>query len=351
MLEKSVHPIVFSDISEIADKSLDWKRFKNKTILISGANGFLASYLVYFFLFLNEKQKIDCKVIGISRNKEKATSRFGQLLNRSDFEIIIGDVSRPISVDKKVDFIIHAASQASPKYYGVDPVGTLNANVLGTNNMLELARSNKVESFLFFSSSEVYGAVPSEKVPTKENEYGYIDIANVRACYAEGKRLGETMCVSWLHQFAVPIKIVRPFHTYGPGMDLNDGRVYADFISDVVNNRDIVMKSDGSAKRAFCYLRDATEGFIRILLDGQNGEAYNLGNPNEEISIIDLAEKLTTLFPEKKLKVQRQKQSDQGYIASVVNRNSPDIGKIMKLGWNPAVSIEEGFKKTIGSYL
>src|SRR4030095_11889515 len=123
------------------------------------------------------------------------------------------------------------------------------------------------------------------------------------------RSLGETMCVSWQKQFNVPIKIVRPFHTYGPGMSLDDGRVYADFISDIVNKKNIEMKSDGLAMRAFCYLKDATEGFIRVLLDGNEGEAYNVGNPSCEISILNLAEKLVELFPERKLSVVK-KQSE-----------------------------------------
>lgn len=345
-----MHRIIFEDVDAIASAKIDWDRFKNKTVLISGAYGFLAAYLVYTFLRINEKYHIECKVIGLGRSKDKAAKKFGILLERNDFEFVINDVSEPLAIKDKIDFIIHAASKASPKDYGSDPVGVINANVLGTNNLLELAKVNSVASFLYFSSGEVYGIVPAEKIPIKETDYGYIDITNVRACYSEGKRLGETMCVSWAYQHHIPAKIVRPFHTYGPGMDLNDGRVYADFISDIVNNRNIVMKSDGSAIRPFCYLKDATEGFLRVLVDGKNGEAYNIGNPAEEVSIIDLADKLAGLYPAKKLSVQRKEQSKQGYIQSPILRNSPNIEKAEGLGWHPSTSIETGFKRTIESY-
>lgn len=351
MLQEKLHPIIFEDISAITSSGLDFKKFSNKTILISGANGFLASYLVYTFLHLNDTKHINCKVVGISRSKEKAESKFGSILRRSDFEIIVKDVSGILNIDNKIDFIIHAASQASPKYYGIDPVGTLNANVLGTNNLLELARKNKVESFLFFSSSEVYGIVGEDKIPTRENDYGFIDCTNVRSCYAESKRMGETMCVSWLNQYDVPVKIVRPFHTYGPGMLMDDGRVYADFIADIVNSRNIEMKSDGLAMRAFCYLKDATEGFLNVLINGNNGEAYNVGNPNEEISIIDLAEKLVALFPERKLNVIKKQAEQKGYLKSGVQRNCPDVSKLNSFGWTPSTSIEIGFKRTVESYL
>ena len=351
MLKQNINPVVFEDIESVVSTRLNWERFKNKTILITGANGFIASYLVYTFLYLNEKKNINCKIVGVSRNKIKAEARFQSLLERNDLQIIIADVSQSFRIEEKADFIIHAASQASPKYYGTDPVGTLNANVLGTNNLLELAKKNNAESFLFFSSAEVYGSVEADKIPVKEHDFGYLDINNVRSCYAEGKRLGETMCVSWAQQYKIPVKIVRPFHTYGPGMDLQDGRVYADFIADVVNNRNIVMKSDGLATRAFCYLKDATEAFIKVLLDGENGEAYNVGNPDEEISVVDLAEKLTALFPEKKLVVDKQTVSDAGYLKSVIVRSSPDVQKIRVLGWKPSTSVSDGFTRTIKSYL
>jgi nucleoside-diphosphate-sugar epimerase len=164
--------------------------------------------------------------------------------------------------------------------------------------------------------------------------------------------MGENMCVSWFHQYNIPTKIVRPFHTYGPGLSLDDGRVYADFVADIVNNRDIIMKSDGSARRAFCYLTDAVQGFLTILLKGENGQAYNLGNPQGEISILELAVKLVDLFPEKGLKVLRQPIHDNpDYIPSQISRNCPDISKLLALGWQPQTSIEEGFKRTIGSFL
>lgn len=345
-----MNKIIDEDLVIITSQDLKWERFRNKTVFISGATGFLPAYLIYTFLYLNDKLNLDLKVIGLARNESKAKEKYSAELKRKDFLLLYQDVCEPVNYNEKIDFIIHAASQASPKFYGSDPVGTLNANVLGTNNLLHLAKKNCVESFLFFSTSEVYGEVPENQIPTKEDEFGYLDPANVRSCYGESKRLGETMCVSWMHQYNIPVKIVRPFHTYGPGMDLNDGRVYADFISDIVHNRNIEMKSDGQAKRAFCYISDATVAFLIVLLNGNNGEAYNAGNPQQEISILNLAEKLVKMFPEKNLKVITQNNSNSGYLRSKVSRVCPDITKISILGWKPVISIETGFKKTIMSY-
>lgn len=349
----TTNKIIKEDLEFIYSSDINWSLFYNKTILITGANGFLPAYLVESLLYLNyKKPQNNVKVIALVRSLKNAQSRFSEYLNNLNLEFIEQDVCEPILKEIKVDYIIHAASQASPKYYGIDPVGTISANVMGTINLLNFSRFNNIKSFLFFSSSEVYGELSSSQMPAKEHVFGYIDPTNVRACYSESKRMGENICISYNHQFAIPIKIVRPFHTYGPGMKLDDGRVYADFVSDILNNKDICMLSDGSATRAFCYLSDATIGFFKVLLNGINGEAYNVGNPNEEYSILELAEIIVNIYPEKNLKVNKHiRLEDHSYLKSIVSRNSPDISKISNsLNWEPIMSVTSGFKRTIESF-
>jgi UDP-glucuronate decarboxylase len=345
-----MHSIVREDLENILTSNLPWHRFVNKTVLISGANGFLPAYMVETLLLLNTRHGANAKVVALVRSREKAEKRFAEYLKRSDLSLIVGDVTARIETAQKMDFVIHAASQASPKYYGPDPVGTLNANTLGTNNLLELAKKSSSESFLFFSSGEVYGIVDESKIPIKENDYGFLDPTDVRSCYGESKRLGETMCVSWHKQFGIPSKIVRPFHTYGPGMDLNDGRVFADFVRNIVESKNIEMKSAGLAQRAFCYLADATIGFFKVLLEGVDGRAYNVGNPDAEISIAELAKRLVNLFPEKRLSVVMKENDTKGYIQSAIPRNSPDISRMKELGWTPTTGIDAGFLRTIRSF-
>ena len=345
--------IIKNDLIEIYNCNIiDWKKFKDKTILISGANGFLPAYIVKSLLFLNEINKdYNVNVIGLVRNKKKAEVKFIEYLNNKNFILIEQDVCNEINIKEKIDFIIHAASQASPKFYGIDPVGTLKANVVGTINLLELARKNNIESFLYFSSGEVYGILPEDKIPIKEDSYGYVNPCDVRSCYAEGKRMGENICVSYYHQYKIPIKIVRPFHTYGPGMQLDDGRVYADFVKNILQNAPIQLQSDGSAIRAFCYLTDATIGFIKVLLDGINGEAYNVGNPEGEKSILELAKILVNLPLNKNTEIKYlSTKNDNNYMKSPINRNSPNIDKMKDLGWNPKINVQEGFTRTIESY-
>jgi nucleoside-diphosphate-sugar epimerase len=343
--------IIQEDINLILSRLPQKEIFRNKTVLISGAAGFLPAYLVEVFMHMSALYNI--KVIALIRNITKAQNRFAHWINDPRLMLVQQDVSIPFSLKEKINFIIHAASQASPKYYGIDPVGTLNANVLGTINLINLAKEHKVESFLFFSSGEVYGEVKEEDIPIKEDTYGYLNPATVRACYGESKRMGENICVSYHSQYGVNAKIVRPFHTYGPGMALDDGRVFADFVANAVNKQDIIVKSDGGAIRAFCYLTDATLGFLKVLIDGENGQAYNIGNPNQEYSIFELANIIIGIYPEFKIRLVKQVSTDSrnAYLKSPIKRNSPNIEKAIKLGWKPEVSVQDGFKRTIDSFL
>lgn len=342
--------IVHEDIERILSAELPWERLGGARVLVTGAAGFLPSYLVETLVGLNDRRPgFGVEVVGLVRNRSRAEDRFAHLLGRSDFDLLAGDASAPL-VDGPVDLIIHAASQASPRYYGVDPVGTIAPNVIGTHNLLRLAHERSA-SLMYFSSGEVYGQVPSEQVPTTESGYGYLDPVDVRSCYGEGKRAGEALCVAWNAQYGVPAYIVRPFHTYGPGMRLDDGRVFADFVADIVRDQDIVMRSDGSARRAFCYVADATEGFLTVLLRGDCAQPYNVGNEDAETSIAELADTLVGLFPEKGLSVVRaERPAGDVYMQSPISRNAPDTSRLRSLGWRPSFDIAEGFTRTIRSF-
>lgn len=342
--------MILEDFNQIKNSSIDWNRFESKTILITGANGFLPAYMVETLLLLNNDilKYSPCKVIALVRNEKHTKERFSNYLSDENLKIIVQDVANQININEKIDYIIHAASPASPKYYNIDPVGVIMPNILGTKNTLDLAIENKVEGYLYFSSGEVYGQLNDGEV-IDEDKYGYLDPTTVRACYGESKRMGENLCVSYGHQYNIPVKIVRPFHTYGQGMKLDDGRVFADFVKNIVNNEDIEMKSDGSATRAFCYLADATVGFFKILLEGKNNNAYNLANSNGVISIKDLATELVNMFPEKGLKAIFAEQN-KDYLQSPVKGNSVDTSKLESLDWKATTTIKDGFKKTIRSY-
>lgn len=346
------HPIVTEDLDNILDAAIDWSALDGASVLVTGANGFLPAYMVETLLRRNERLgRPASRVLAMVRSLDRAQTRFAHYAGREELVFVAQDLGRPFELSVSPDYIVHAASQASPKYYGVDPVGTLLPNIMGTRCLLEHAERSPVQAFLYFSSGEVYGQVDDAHVPTREDDYGYVNPVDVRSCYAESKRMAENMCVSWWKQCGVPVRMARPFHTYGPGMRLDDGRVFADFVADVVHGRDIVLHSDGLARRAFCYLADATRAFFTLLTQGVSGEAYNVGNEGGELSIIDLAERLVKLFPEKHLRVVRASQpAPAGYLKSPISRSCPDTAKLRALGWQATTGIDEGFSRTVQSF-
>lgn len=345
--------IIWEDLERIASVNLPWESLRDKTVLVTGGGGFLAAYLVKSLLAVGRLNKLNIKVICVARSTRSVEARLAAYLEAPDLSVVQHDISQPLPSDfPRADIIIHSASQASPKYYGVDPVGTLLANSAGTMYLLQHAVSSQADKFLFFSSGEVYGVPVDSNRLVREQDYGYLDPMNVRSCYAESKRIGETMCAAWAQQHGLHTSVVRPFHTYGPGMALDDGRVFADFVADVVAKQDIVLKSDGFAKRPFCYIADATIGFLTVLLTGGKAEAYNVGNPEAEISIRDLATIVAGLFPERGIGTQFDVPvSSNAYLKSPISRSCPSIEKIKSLGWSPIVGVQDGFRRTIQSFL
>ena len=346
--------IIKEDLEFIADSKLvDWERFRRRTVLISGASGMLPSYMVETLLFLNEKAGLDIKVVALVRNLEKARKVFSSFEGDPKLEFIVQDVTQPIHYPDSVDYMIHAASQAAPSYYGVDPVGTFMANTAGTVNMLELAREKAVKGFLYFSTGSVYGDVQGDEVFLDEGVTGIVNPLDVRNCYAEGKRAGENACVCYHYQYGVPVKIVRIFHTFGPNVNLDDGRVFSDFCKNVLQNQDIVLKSEGTAKRVFCYVADAVLAYFLVLLEGSPAAAYNVGGDREhEISVRDLAFLLSGLFPDRGLKVVFDINPDD---LTYVRMQTPqqrilaDLSRIRSLGWKQHFSVRDCFERTIRS--
>jgi nucleoside-diphosphate-sugar epimerase len=346
------NPIIKEDIQAILPENISWNYLSGKTVLVTGANGFIPSYVIYTLVELNESNRMSNPIIIIAlvRNKAKAKKKFSLLIEKRKIQLLVADVSIPVNITQKIDVIIHAASQASPKYYGIDPVGTLKANTLGTANMLDIAHNNRTEKFLYISSGEVYGVLDGSIPVIPETYTGNVDITNVRSCYAESKRMGENMCVCWSHQYNFHVNMLRLSHTYGPGVELDDGRVFGDFVRNILNDEDILLHSDGKVWRSFVYITDMITALFRVLFQGENRHAYNVA-ADSETEILELAHILCGLYPEKHLSVKFAKNATAvGYIRSMSTGAGLCSDKLKKLGWQQKIGIHDGFRRMIESY-
>ena len=338
--------IIYKDIEELLKHDLSFNEFCGKSILITGANGQIASYLVYLFMFLNLKKDLGIKVIALVRNLNKAFDRFSDFKDSEYFEIINQDICEPIVYSKQINIIIHAASLASAKALTDEPVTIIKANTIGTINVLDYARDNNVKKVLFLSTREVYGSVDEELID--EDSIGKLNQTEIRSSYPESKRVAENMLICYQYQYGVNYLIARIAHTYGPLMEIyNDGRVMSELIKFTVNKEDIILNSDGSAIRAFCYITDTIDALIRILT-GKGNQIYNIANEEEQISIADLAQKLINIRSVNTMKLIKSSANSEfkhGYLKTI--RKELSTKKIRELGWKPAVMLDEGLNNTI----
>lgn len=345
MTTSTLNPIISDDLKTILAQPLPWETLAGQTVLVTGSAGFLPGYLVETILCRNDEFGGEpAVVVALARSAGALEERFGHHAPRTDLRYLVQDAADPVPPDLHVDVVIHAASQASPVHYLKDPIGTLAVNVTGTERLLRHASVCKASRFLYLSSGEVYGQVPADNQPLREDQVGAVDPTDPRSCYAEGKRAGEAFCSAYWAQLGVPAVIARIFHTYGPGLKPDNGRVFADFITSVAAGRDIVMASDGSAMRAYCYVADTVAGLFTTMFHGEPGTAYNVGNEQAEVSVSGLAEMLTGAYPEIGL---RRQTPPPGYVPSALSRSCPDTSRLRGLGWRPTRGLLDGFQRAI----
>lgn len=337
----------------------EFPELSGKKILVTGGAGFLGYYLVQSVLHWNQQATASdsIRVTVYDSYVRGIPGWLEQLKDTPDLKLVQHDMTQPLpSKINDFEYVIHAASIASPTYYRRHPIETMDANVSGLRNLLEYFRRQKeagkpAEGFLFFSSSEIYGDPTPENIPTPETYPGNVSCTGPRACYDEAKRYGETLCVNFAQQYGLPVKVARPFNNYGPGLKITDRRVLPDFARDIINNKDIVLLSDGSPRRTFCYVADAVIGYYKILVKGLKGEAYNIGTEAPEISIAELAERVVALARDLfgyNGRVVRNESQDKDYLIDNPVRRCPDITKARtELGYSPSISIDEGLKRAL----
>ena len=327
----------------IIGEDIPWDKLKGKTVMITGASGMIGTYMLQTLTMLNDKFGYGIKGIAVVRNAAKLPE---EVRERNDVEVLVHDVTQKFEMEGAIDYIIHAASPASPLIMQNQPVETIAANTLGTYNTLSLAKEKQAEGYMFISSREIYGQPEEGQEFFYENTYGFVDQLNPRSCYSEGKKAAETMCVCYHDEYGLNTKIARLAHTYGPGMSIYDGRVQADFLKNVFHNEDIVLKSEGTAVRTYTYIADAVAGLFRILLDSEE-IVYNIGNEDGKVSIRELAEIMVSIYPKRGLKLvfdipEGGTKGTAPYTLGILNSE-----KLRSIGWKPNYSVKEGFKRTL----
>ena len=333
------------DIIEISNFLRKEKfKFEGKTILLTGGRGFLGRYFTDIFFYFNKKVfSKPCKLILID-NMITSGNMGSKIPDEENFKFIKHDITKPINFNEKIDFIIYAAGIASPYYYKKWPLQTLEVATIGLKAILELGKKN-LSRVIFFSSSEIYGNPSDSNIPTMESYNGNISCLGPRACYDESKRLGETLVQIYSSKFGLDASIIRPFNVYGPGMQSNDYRVLPNFISKIIKEENLQIYGNGNQTRTYCYVTDALNGFFRVLLNGNRGEPYNIGNTFPEISVIKLVETFKDVFPNKKIIFNIIPHPDS-YPADEPQRRCPDITKANnQLNYFPKIELKEGLKR------
>ena len=336
-----------SDIVAIVDALGDVAdAFAGKRLLLGGGRGFLGRYFLAVFDYLNRERFADPCQLVVLDNMATAGKGGEAVPEMANVEFRQHDVGDPLVVDGPLDFIVNAAGIASPYYYRRFPLPTLDAAIKGTRTLLDLA-VEKHSRFTFFSSSEVYGDPDPRHVPTPESYHGNVDTMGPRACYDESKRLGETLCYIYHGEYGVPTSAIRPFNVFGPGMWETDYRVLPNFATCIKTRQPLKIYGTGNQTRTFCYVTDALNGFLRVIADGVPGEAYNIGNPDPEISMAGLVDRIEKVLGRSVEKTVIE--YPDSYRADEPMRRCPDISKArLELNFHPAIELDEGLRRYLG---
>jgi nucleoside-diphosphate-sugar epimerase len=304
--------------------------------LVTGGAGFIGSHLCD--RLIAEGNHVVC-IDNFSTGKRENVTH---LLKNSRFELVEADCSQPVDSNIKAEFIFHFASPASPPKYQALAIETLLVNTMGTYYLLERAREWEAR-ILFASTSEVYGD-PQEH-PQKETYWGNVNPNGPRSCYDESKRAGEAFMAAYNRQYGIDARMIRIFNTYGPRMDIDDGRVVTNFIQQMFNKKPITIYGDGKQTRSFCYVSDLIEGIMKVVqLPTAGGEVFNLGNPHEQ-TVVSFAEAIAHILQMSPVYEYQPLPEDDPL------RRQPDISKaITILGWEPKISLEEGLRETINYF-
>lgn len=333
--------VLEEDLKYIANYSLPYEEMKETTVLVTGATGLIGVSIVRALVAIG-----DIKVIAHVRNREKAEEIYGALLQKN-VELYVDDITKEINVSEDIDYIFHCASITTSKTMIEKPVETICTSVEGTKNILELAKNKKSKSVIYVSSMEMYGAFNNLNHDVTEKDLGYVDNLKIRSNYPESKRLCENMCIAYMSEYNIPVKIARLAQTFGAGILPGENRVFAQFAKSAIKGKDIVLHTKGMSEGNYCYTRDCITGLLTILLKGKNGEAYNVSNPESHITIADMAYMVADKIAEGKIKVVFDIPSENKFGYAADTKMKLNSSKLQALGWKPEIGLEEAYKRMI----
>ncbi len=327
------------EISQICDENLPWQDLRGKTILITGATGLIGTYLSDVFIQRSMIYGDNLTLILVSRNNDRARRIFG---NEPNVILVSTDISKGLDIRTKVDYIIHAASDADPVSFSTDPIGVVLTNFMGTLNLLNSIKDKNDIRFVFLSTGEVYG--DSDKIK-RESDFGSLDPNSVRSCYPESKRGAENLLACFKYMCELDYVIIRLCHIFGATFKKEDSRAYAQFLRNAIDSKDIILKSSGEQMRSMCYVSDAVSGILYAMFIGESGEAYNLANRDCITSIRKLA---ALVASEGNVKVIKRPSTEQERLGFSKNKYSVlDASKLESLGWKPKVNLQDGIKRCV----
>lgn len=333
--------VLEEDLKYIANYSLPYEEMKGTTVLVTGATGLIGVSIVRALVAIG-----DIKVIAHVRNREKAEEIYGALLQKN-VELYVDDITKEINVSENIDYIFHCASITTSKTMIEKPVETICTSVEGTKNILELAKNKKSKSVIYVSSMEMYGAFNNLNHDVTEKDLGYVDNLKIRSNYPESKRLCENMCIAYMSEYNIPVKIARLAQTFGAGILPGENRVFAQFAKSAIKGEDIVLHTKGISEGNYCYTRDCITGLLTILLKGKNGEAYNVSNPESHITIADMAYMVADKSAEGRIKVVFDIPSENKFGYAADTKMKLNSSKLQALGWKPEIGLEEAYKRMI----
>ena len=333
------------DLETIASCDIAWEKIKNKNILITGATGLIGSFLIDLLMFRNTNFNDNITIYAVSRSYEKIFARFKEYINSKYFVFIQNDIKKPLEIDIQVDYIIHGASNTHPIAYSTEPINTILTSILGTNYILDFASTHNVKRTLFLSTVEIYGENRGDVDEFNEDYCGYINCNTLRAGYPESKRAAETLCQAYIKERNIDIVNARCCRVYGPTMGDDDSKVIAQFIRNAVKNEDIVLKSKGEQRYSYCYVADICAALLVLLINGENGEAYNISDYTNSISLSEIANIISEFTGKSVVFELPSSIESEGY--SKATKALLDSSKLRELGWKSKYSIKEGIIRTI----